>query len=74
MVVGHLAVVKHFLALGQLAQRQHGSRQIGIRHHGLHDARNLRIDVVAQVSGIDTWIGGEFLLIEALDEVQCHLG
>ena len=74
MVVGHLAVVKHLFALGQLVECQHGSSQVGIGHHSLHDAGHLRIDVVAQISGIDTRIGGRLFLVQRLDGLEGIVG
>ena len=40
----------------------------------VHGLRTLRVDVVREVLRVDTRIGGEFLLVECLDEVQRRLG
>ena len=36
--------------------------------------RTLRVDIVGEVLRIHTGVGGVFLLVEALDEVERHLG
>ena len=36
----------------------------------IHGLRTLGIDIVGQERSIDTWIGGQFLLVELLDDVQ----
>ena len=74
MMVGHLAVVKHFLAFGQLVERQYGGCEVGIRRHRLHDARHLRVDVITQVGRIHTRICRSLLLIERLDGAQGIIG
>ena len=35
--------------------------------------RTLRIDIVRKILRIDTWIGGVFLLVKRLNEVERHL-
>ena len=73
MVVGDLAVVEHLLALGQLLARQRRG-VFGVVGQFRQDARALRIDIVAQIGGIHTRIGGVFLLVEALDGLQGLVG
>ena len=81
MVVGHLRGVEHSFAFGQrfAAQRSH---QFGINlyashlrlEESVHHLRTFRVDVVAQVLRVHTWIGGQLPLIECLYGVQRHLG
>ena len=73
MVVGYFAVVKYFLGLGQLVSK-HWLGKSCVRLHGLHDARDLGVDVVAQESGVDTWIGRDFFLIKRLNKSQGLVG
>ena len=73
MVVGDLAVVEHLLALGQLLARQRRG-VFGVVGQFGQDVGTLRIDVVAQIGGVDTRIGGVFLLVEALDGLQGLVG
>ena len=81
MVVRHLRVVKHLLALLQRFATQgldEGSIELLSGQLGevqsVHDLRALGIDIVRQEGGIDTRIGGELLLIETLDELQRGVG
>ena len=67
MVVGDLAVVEHFLALGQFLARQR-CRVFGIIGQFRQDVVTLGIDVIAQEGGVDTRIGGELLLVKILDK------
>ena len=69
MVVSDAAVVKHPRALGQRLPRQ-SSGGIGNGGQLLDDAGAFRIDVIGEVLGVHTRIGGQLLLIEALDVLQ----
>ena len=81
MVVGHLRRVEHLLRLLEwlAAQRAH---QFGVRRlagearleQSVHRLRALRIDVVRQVAGVHTRIGGDFLFVETLYEVERQFG
>ena len=83
MVVGHLAAVEHLLALGQLLAEggellYHGQVFLLAEHlclaHAVQYLRTLGIDVVREVLRVHTGIGGEFLLIQALYQLQRHVG
>ena len=73
MVVGYLAGVEHLLALGQLlaGYRLH---QRAVLRQSVEYGGTLGVYVVRQVLGVYTWVGGELLLIEGLDDVEGHLG
>ena len=81
VVVGHFRGVEHLLRLLQCLATQR-SHEFGIGclvaelrlEKTVHDARTLWIDIVREVSGVHTRIGGQFLLIKTLDEIQRHLG
>ena len=73
MVVGHLRAVEDLLALFQfLAHQWLNKWRIG--SDALQDGRTFGIDIVREVGGIDTRIGGELLLIEALNMFQRVVG
>ena len=73
MVIGDLGVVKCLFALAQFAG-QNGLGETGIGRHGAHHFGHLGIDVVAQVGGVDTRVGGHFFLIERLYELEGGVG
>ena len=65
MMIRYLTVVEHSLALRQLATHQRSCSSTNIRQIG-DNARTLGIDIIRQETGINTWIAGQFLLIQAL--------
>ena len=73
MVVGDLAVVKDTAAFlqGQAVERTGTGTDGGQR---VDDARAFLEDVIGEVLGIDTRVGSELLLIEALDALQRGIG
>lgn len=73
MVVSDFAAVEHFLRLRQFLFRQWRC-QFRIRLKSLQNVWTFRINVVTQISGIDTRISGVFLLVEALDGLQGLVG
>ena len=74
VVVSHLRRVKHLLALQQLGPAQ-GHEQFAVeRGDAVEDGAAFRIDVVRQVGRVDTWVGGDLLLVERLDELQGEVG
>ena len=80
MVVGHLRGVENaFRLLQGLSADGLDKLCVGSHAGKLHLIEAIQrlwalgIDVVAQILGVYTGIGGELLLVEALDEVQCHL-
>ena len=74
VVVGDAARVEHLLAFQQFLAAQ-GAEQVAV---GLADAVEdglaLAVDVVAQIGGIDTRIGGHLLFVQTLDDLQCQVG
>ena len=73
VVVGDFGVVEHLFALFDCTALKHRRSEMGIRCHGLHNARYLRVDVVAQKCGVNAWIGGHLLLVERLNGAQGHV-
>ena len=81
VVVGDLRRVEHLLRLQQRLAAQRAD-EFGIGCHtgklrleeAVHGLRTFRVDIVGQESGVDTRIGGQFLFVELLDDVQRHLG
>ena len=81
VVVGYLRGVEYTLRLLQrLATDRFDEVSIG-RYttefrliEAIQSLWTFRIDIIAEVLRIHTGIGGVFFLIEALDEVECHLG
>ena len=81
MVIGHLRGVEHTLRLLQCLAAD-GFDEVGIGGHttelrlieAIQCLRTFRIDIIAEVLRVHTGIGGVFLLIETLDEVERHLG
>ena len=73
VMICHLTVVEHPLALWQLTTYQRSCSSTNIRQIG-DNARTLGIDIIRQETGIDTWIAGQFLLIQALQILQCRIG
>ena len=73
MMICHLTVVEHPLALWQLMAYQRSCSSTHIRQIG-DNARTLGIDIIRQETGIDTRIAGQFLLIQALQILQCRIG
>lgn len=73
MMICHLAIVEHPLALRQLATYQRSCSSTHIRQIG-DNARTLGIDIIRQETGIDTRIAGQFLLIQALQILQRRIG
>ena len=81
VVVRNLGGIEDPLRLAQLRAPQRLD-QFGIRRlsRDLHledpieDLRTLGIDIIAEILRIDTRIGGVFVLIERLDEVERHFG
>ena len=79
-MVGHLRRVEHALRLLQRLAAD-GLDELRVGSHsgkaGLVQAvqrlRALGVDVVREVQGVHTRVGGVLLLVEALDEVECHL-
>ena len=81
MVIGHLRGVEYTLRLLQrLATDRFDEVSIG-RYttefrliEAIQSLWTFRIDIIAEVLRVHTGIGGVFLLIETLDEVERHLG
>ena len=74
MVVGDFGRVEHLFTLFQRRATQ-GLEQDGIFvGYTVEDGVAFRINVVAQESGVHTWISRDFLLVERLDELQCQVG
>ena len=82
MVVGHFLVVKHLLGFGQgpcsffavslqSQQRRYG-REIIL--YSRQRTRHFGIEVIAQIGGVHTRIGGQPFLIQRLDQLQRLLG
>ncbi len=69
VVVGHLLRVEHLLAL-------HEGLALYPVHKGevcpqpVEYLRALRVNVVGQEGGVNTWVGGELLLVEALNGLK----
>ena len=83
MVVGHFAVVEHFFALGQflscccqlLYQGQVFLLAVDLcLTHTIENLRTFGVDVVGKKLGVHTRIGSKFLLVEALYELERHVG
>ena len=81
VVISHLGSVEHTLRLLQRLAA-YGFDEVGIGGHTtefrlietIQCLRTFRIDIIAEVLRVHTGIGGVFLLIETLDEVERHLG
>ena len=73
MVVGNLRTVEDLLALLQFLAHQ-GLYERRVRRDALQDARTFSVDVVREVGGVDTRIGGELLLVKALYVLQRVVG
>ena len=65
MMICHLAIVEHPLALWQLATYQWSCSNTNFGQVS-DDARTFGKDIIRQETGIDTRIAGQFLLIQAL--------
>ena len=83
MVVGDLRSIEDALRLRQFLADgrqvpdglQVGLQAVGvILAHAVEYARTFGIDVVGEVLRVDAGIGGEFLLVKPLDELQRHIG
>ena len=83
MVVGHFAVVEHLFALGQflscccqlLYQGQVFLLAVDLcLTHTIENLRTFGVDVVGKKLGVHTRIGSKFLLVEALYELERHVG
>ena len=83
MVVGHFAVVEHLFALGQflscccqlLYQGQVFLLAVDFcLTHTIENLRTFGVDVVGKKLGVHTRIGSKFLLVEALYELERHVG
>ena len=73
VVVGDLRTVENLLAFGQFLPHQRGGEGC-VGNQSLQNLRTFRVDIVAEVGGIHARIGGEFLFVKALDELQCLVG
>ena len=73
MVICHFGGIKDLLRL----RKWPSLKRLGELLVALQTSKRLgtfRIDVIAEEGGVHTWIGGELLLVEQLDELQCLLG
>ena len=73
MMVGYFGVVKHLLALADLSSQYLG-RQSRVWLQAAHDTTYFGIHIVGQICCVDTRIGGQFLLVKALDCLQRVVG
>ena len=81
VVVGDFGVVKHLfrLAQGSMAQGFEPLRERHCAPHviiadALEDGRAAVVHVVGQIGGVYTRIGGKFVFVELLDELQGEVG
>ena len=73
MVVGDFGIVEHFFALFNL-RCKHGGCEGRVWDHRFHNARHLGVNVFAEISGVNTRIGGHLFLVERLYGAQGHIG
>ena len=74
VVVGHLGGVKHFFRLLQLrAAERLEEFAVGVGN-AVEDGFALGIDIVGQEGGVDAGIGGEFVFVELLNDLQGLFG
>ena len=73
MVISHFRVIEHFFRFGYFGSQQ-WLRQRFIIADSLQNIRNFRVNIVAQIGGIHTWIGGYLFLIETLNGFQRIVG
>ena len=74
MVVGHLGGVEHFFRLLQLrAAERLEEFAVGVGN-AVEDGFALGIDIVGQEGGVDAGIGGEFVFVELLNDLQGLFG
>ena len=74
VVVGDFRRVEHALRLPQHLSSQRRKELAVFLHQSLQCLRTLRIDVVAEILCVNTRIGGEFLLVKSLYDVECLFG
>ena len=73
VVVGDFGGVEHLFALFEGGAHK-GLDEGGIGQEALEDAGAFGIDVVGEVGGIDTGVGGDLFLVEALDVFEGFVG
>ena len=72
-MVRHFRIIKYLFWFRQRRTIQRGSQYFVITKP-FQNTRTFRINIVAQKSGINTWICSYFLLIKRLDQFQCFIG
>ena len=70
MVVCDFAVVKHLLRLSQRRTAQGINLFLVIGINAVHDLSALGIYIIGQEARIYTGVGGKFLFVKALNELQ----
>lgn len=73
VVVGDFGGVEDFLTLLEGGAHE-GLDELGVGHEALEDGGALGVDVVGEVGGVDTGVGGDLLLVEALDVFERVVG
>ena len=73
MVVCNLLVIKHRCLLAQFLTHQRLG-ELFVRSDSCKNLRHFRIYIVRQKSGVHPWVGGQFLLIQALNNLKRLLG